>query len=471
MKKILLSLPLFVLGCAGEMPSALQGKELAAQDAKLSLAEKNKETYKSLLDLKTQNDAMCLMVQKQRVECPFASSLVPGESEKVLGCVSGVAADSIVGVNYEMSVTPPPGTKVYLSTKGGAWRTNEVGAGFNQKLTWGPKKPDSCNPTLRVNPASAQSQLRAPRLLELSELDVVVVPDDKSRCYDQKNWVPEFGAFEVTLNRAPLFKLQDLYGDSSGRVQVGLSSLDTFLSDPKCIVPQQTLETALSEAKAKSPSTATSTAAVAANVDEEYARETGRNQSLRLALTGQEKLGCWAFDKIRKLEVKIEGASAPNASRGDSSDQLKNEGNAKSYSFNFGRGITHSISEENGVFKPGGGFVSGEFELNEIQELNFLRITKNGTSYDNQEFTTRRSCGFLGLGSCTSRKYHRYETNRRSLSAIKILVNDQVVFEKSGISFVFERGKLEWPGNNKVERIQDNPKFRELMRRTDCPAG
>jgi hypothetical protein len=188
-------------------------------------------------------------------------------------------------------------------------------------------------------------------------------------------------------------------------------------------------------------------------------------------LTGQEKLGCWAFDKIRKLEVKIEGAAAPNASRGDSGDQLKPEGNAKSYTFNFGRGITHSISEENGVFKPGGGFVSGDFEDHEIQELNFLRITKGGSSFDNQEFTTRRSCGFLGLGSCTDRKYHRYETNRRSLSAIKILVNDQVVYEKSGISFTFERGKLEWPGNNKIERIQDNPKFRDLMRRTDCPAG
>jgi hypothetical protein len=50
-------------------------------------------------------------------------------------------------------------------------------------------------------------------------------------------------------------------------------------------------------------------------------------------------------------------------------------------------------------------------------------------------------------------------------------VNDQVVYENPNVSFTFERGKLEWPGGKKIEKIQDNPKFRELMRQTTCPAG
>ena len=470
MKKVFITLPIILAGCSTDLPTAaLSSAAATAQDNALSLDTQKKQTFSKLMTLKAENDTMCLRVQKQRAECPHASPLIPDDGEKVLACVSGVAADSIAPVEYLISVQPPAGTKIYLSTKGGAWRTNEVGAGTGQKLTWGPKAPDACNPKLRVNPANIQAQIRSPRLLELSELDVIIVPDDKSKCYSNENQVSKFGAFDVSVNGKPLFSKSDL-SFNSGNHQINLSALDNYLGDAKCVVPLKELEALFAEAKTNVASPASPPPTALASVDADYARETGRNQSLRLALTGQEKLGCWAFAKIDKLEVKIDGAAVGRGSLGNGG-QLKDEGNAKGYTFNFGRGITHAVAEENGIFKPGGGFITNAFAGREIQELNFLRISREGTSFDNEEFTTRRSCGFLGLGSCTDRSYRRYETNRRSMSSIKILVNDQVVYENPNVSFTFERGKLEWPGGKKVEKIQDNPKFRELMRQTTCPAG
>jgi len=473
MKKGLQLLPLLLIGCSADLPEAAKKAQREAQisaaaDSKNSLTKTPALRFSELHTLKTENDAMCLRVQKQRIECPLAVPLIPGDSEKVLGCVSGVGDDAKVPVEFKLDVQPPPGTKIYLTTKGGTWRTQELGGGTGQKLVWGPKSPDSCNPNLRVNPASIQGKLRSPKLIELSDLEVVAVPDDKSQCYSTRNRLNEFGVFELSVNNEIVFKRPDL-SFSGGSYSVSLSSLDKYLASPKCVVPTSELEALFAEAKAAAPAPKAA-GAIPPGVDEEHARETARNQSLRLALTGQEKLGCWAFAKIEKLEVKIDGAAVARASLGNGG-QLKNEGNAKGYNFYFGRGITHSIAEENGVFKPGGGFVSAAFSDKEIQELNFLRITREGNSFDNEEYTYSYGCGLFGWGTCTGRSYRRYETNRRSMASIKILVNDQLLYENNNINFTFSRDNREWPAGGKVEKIQDNPKFRELMRSTSCPAG
>lgn len=106
-----------------------------------------------------------------------------------------------------------------------------------------------------------------------------------------------------------------------------------------------------------------------------------------------------------------------------------------------------------------------------IQELQFLKIEKQGTAFQNEEFSTSRSCGFLGFGTCTNRSFRRYEIDRRSLSSIEIKVNDQLIYQNNSIRFTFEQGNLSWPPGNKAAPIFENPKYRDLMRRTDCPAG
>jgi hypothetical protein len=184
-------------------------------------------------------------------------------------------------------------------------------------------------------------------------------------------------------------------------------------------------------------------------------------------LTGSENLGCWGYQKIRKLQVKVDGAALPNSNLGLSGGALANAGNSKEYVFSFGESMNHVISDEsqNSVFRAGGGFVIDSFADREVQELRGLRIRKGGVAYQNDPVYKP---GILGIGDW--RGFQRYELNLRSLSKISIFANDQLVYEKSGISFTFQGDRLVWPSNNGSEQIQNSPAFVALMTRNDCPA-
>jgi len=440
--------------------SAGSGKSITS-----ALAVGKTQDFAKLIRLKEVNSALCLRYQKQILECPLSSPLRADDSNKVLGCVAGVDPKALVGAEYKLSVQPPPGTKIYLSTKGGLWRTNEIGSGSAQTLTWGPMKGDDCRPNLRGVPA--QSQLRSPKLLEVEDLEVVIVPDDKSKCSNTPNRISEFGAFELTLNGNPLFSKGDLTYRSGGHF-LKLDALDAHIYNDekrsKCIVSSKEVEEIVKEAEKNAPINAKLSAEQAASLSEDYNRETSRNNNLQQALSGQEKLGCWAFAKVDKLEVRIEGRALPRQSWG-TGEEGKGNGNGRAFSFSFGRGIVHSVSEENGIFRPGGGFVSNAFSERYLQELQFVRIEKHGTTFENEQFSTSYRCGFLGLGTCTKREFRRFETDRRNISAIKILVNDQLIYEKN-MNHDFQTGSLQWIDID----LQRNQKYRSLMRNTSCPA-
>lgn len=463
-----LTLVSFVLfGCSTALPDpATRGAKATSADVqKNSLALDRKQQIERIIKIKEVNTALCLRYQKQILECPLSSPLRADDSNKVLGCVSGVDPNALVGAEYKLSVQPPPGTKVYLSTKGGMWRTNEVGSGTAQLLTWGPMKGDTCRPNLR--PLPAQSQLRSPKLLEIEDLEVVIIPDDKSNCSNTSNRVSEFGAFELALNGRPLFSKNDLTFRSGGHF-LKLDAIDGYIYNEekrsKCIVSSKEVEELSKEAERNAPIHASLSEAQIATLTEDYNRETSRNNNLQQALSGQEKLGCWAFAKVEKLEVRIEGRALPRQSWG-TGEEAKGSGNGRAFSFSFGRGMVHSVSEENGLFRPGGGFVTNSFSGRYLQELQFIRIEKHGTTFENEQFSTSYRCGFLGLRTCTKREFRRYETDRRNLSAIKVLVNDQLIFEKN-LSHDFQQGSLQWMDKD----LQRNQRYRDLMRNTSCPA-
>ncbi len=468
MKALYLGLPLAVLACAPDLQtSQVRSKGTAAEANSVALtAEEQGKKLKKLVELKEVNNSLCVRYQKQVRECALATPLIPDDGNKVLGCISGVDPNAVLGVDYKISVQPPPGTRIYLSTKGGSWRTNEVGAGSGQTLTWGPRSPDSCSPNLRTPPKSLLTQIRSPKLLELSDLEVVIVPDNKSECLSTQNRLGAFGEFQIVQNGKTLFTRSDLSFEG-GRHLVNLSALDQKIDDPSCSIPQDEVDALVAEAEANAPA---APAAIPATLADDLNREESRNNALHLALTGQVKLGCWAFLKVNKLEVKIDGSTVERKAHG-TGDQMNGSGNSKGYTFTFGRGLVHSVGDEAGMFRPGGGFSTAEFADRMIQELQFLKIEKQGTAFQNEEFSTSRSCGFLGFGTCTNRSFRRYEIDRRSLSSIEIKVNDQLIYQNNSIRFTFEQGNLSWPPGNKAAPIFENPKYRDLMRRTDCPAG
>lgn len=449
---------ILVAACAPEPPGIPQNvKGIPTGAAALDAAKTG--TFAKLMELKSQNDALCLRVQKQRVECPVAAkSLRPEDDQTVLGCVSGVDKDAKVDSNFELDITLPAGTKAIITTRNGMWQTQPVASGTNQKLTWGPRTKLPCD-LLRPRQTTL---VRSPRVIELSDMFVKVVSDN---CSESRNFSKnDISTFVMNLNGTKLFDKADL-ADSSNGVQVSLTKLLDFSQDPRCAVPKDELQKLMDAAKAK-----VSAAAPADNppdLEAQIARETNRNDQMIKQLSGPENLGCWGYTKIKKFQVKIEGSALPNANRGDSSSALQNAGNSKEYTFSFGQSMVHTIPDESqmAVFRPGGGFTINTFADREIQELRALRIKKGGVAYQNDPF---RLNGFLGIGSWSG--FHRYEKDIRALSKISIFANDQLVYEKSGISFTFEGGNMVWPSNSGSENIQNNPAFVKLMMRNDCPA-
>lgn len=451
--------------CADDLSPSKRRNNGAADVQSLNAAQPAQEKWNKYIKLKEVNNALCLRAQKQFIECPLASPLQADDNSKVLGCVSGVDPDAIVGVDYKISVQPPRDTKIYLRTSGGLWRTNEVGAGTGQKLTWGPMQPDGCKNS--SPPAPAQTQIRSPKLLEVKDLEVVIIPDDRSECSSQRDRVRDFGAIEVSLNGMTLFQKSDLKYKNEGHY-LSLSPLDSYIFDPdkrsKCIVPSKEIEETIAKAEQNAPESADIPAGQEATLSDDLNRELSRNNELQQVLGGQEKLGCWAFAKIDKLEVKIDGRELPRQSWG-TGEMSKGNGNGRAFSFTFGRGMTHSVSEENGIFRPGGGFVLNSFADRYLQEIQMIQIEKHGTTFENEEFSTSYSCGFLGLGRCTKREFRRYETDRRHLGKVQILVNDQLLYERT-MSHDFQTGSLNWSDRS----IQNNDRYRDLMRRSDCPS-
>jgi hypothetical protein len=468
MKALVLGLPLAVFACAPELQTS--APKSAGSNADLNSValtqEQQAKKLKELVELKEVNNSLCVRYQKQVRECALATPLIPDDGNKVLGCISGVDPNAVLGVSYKISVTPPPGNRIYLSTKGGSWRTNEVGEGVDQVLTWGPRSPDSCSPNLRTPPKSLLAQIRSPKLLELSDLEVVLVPEDSSQCLSTQNRVNAFGQFQIVQNGEILFSKGDLSFEG-GRHLINLSRLDQKMDDPACAIPQDEVEALVNDAKANAPAVPST---IPSTLGDELNREESRNNALFLALTGQVKMGCWAFQKVSKLEVKIDGSSVERKALGTGSE-MSPSGNSKGYTFTFGRGLIHSIGDEGGMFRPGGGFSTAEFADRMIQELQFLKIEKQGTAYENEAFSTSRSCGFLGFGTCTSRSFRRYEIDRKSLSSIEIKVNDQLIYQNNSVNFTFDQNNMSWPPGNKAAPIYENPKYRDLMRRTDCQDG
>ncbi len=448
----------FVLAaaCSPEPPTIPQSVKNIPTGAAALQAEST-ATVSKLHELKVQNDALCLRVQKQRVECPVATtSLIPEGEQKVLECVSGVEKDAKYDSNFELDISVPSGTKAILTTKNGMWQTQAVGSG-KHKLTWGGRTKSHCD----LLPAKKRTLTRAPRIIELSDMALRIVTDN---CDDPRQFkAGEIGTFSLTLNGTQLFDKSDLADTSSG-IQIVMMKVTKFQSDPKCAVPKEELDDLMTKARnsASKPSNTTPPP----DLEAQISRETNRNDIMMKQLRGSENIGCWGYAPIKKLQVKIEGSALPNANRGDSGGALQNAGNSKEYTFSFGQNLTHVIPNESqtAVFRGGGGFTISTFADREIQELRYLRIKKGGVAYQNDKFCL--PCP-LGIGCWCG--FHRYEQDIRSISKMSILANDQLVYEKAGVSFTFAGSDLVWPPGGQLENIQLNPAFIKLMQRQECP--
>jgi hypothetical protein len=443
--------------CAPEAPTQMFSK--GGKTGNAAIQQEASQSAGKLFELKAQNDALCERVQKQRNECPLSAvSLNADDAQNLMGCSAGSGKDSPAASDFELDIGLPANTKAVLSAKEGQWQTQAVGTGTKQKLNWAMRSKADCG---AFAPRSS-SQSVAPRFLELTDISLKLVSES---CDDEKRTakLSDVSSFTLNVNGSKVLDKSDLQESGNG-FQVSVTKLLELQQDPRCTVP----ESEIKEIKEKAAKAAKAAAASAppADLEAQIARESSRNDVLNKQLSGVGNIGCWGYAKIKKLEVKIEGAAEPLSGRGEGG-ALQDAGNSREFVFAFGQNLLHTINDvgQNEVFKSGGRLVIESFADREIQELRNLRIKKGGVAYQNNNIC--KPC-FLGIGCWCG--FSRHEKDIRSMSKIEIFANDQLVYQKSGIKFRFEDGQLAWPENGGAENIQNSPAFGKLMGRKDCPA-
>lgn len=436
------------------------------QTGVLALAEKAKTTFRKTLELAAENSMMCKRAAEQRNNCPVAAtSLRPTDDAMALGC-EGVDANNLS--NFEMDIAGPAGGKVFLTTKNETWQTTPVGSGQKQKLVWGPKKSNPCATIKPLARNMDKLAVRSPRVIELSDLFLNFDPDS---CSDERVLrAADVPSFKLSIGGVEVFNRSDLVDSPTG-VRISMAKLLDSSLNTKCLVAAEDLERELQKVR-KSSAEILETASEAPKksqkiLDSDFAREVNRNQQLRTQLIGKENIGCWGYTKIRKFQVRLEGEEGENVDLGLSGAALADVGNSRAYDFHFGQSMVYSTADETmaGIFKKGGGFVTGDFSDREVQELRNIRIVKNGLRFINSIVMKE---GFIGIGAWSG--HHRAETDIRKLNSLTIFANDQLVYRKTDINFSFQGGNLVWPPNNGIEAIQTSEAFTSLMRRNDCPA-
>lgn len=200
----------------------------------------------------------------------------------------------------------------------------------------------------------------------------------------------------------------------------------------------------------------------------ELERERDRNGKLIQALLGSQAKGCFASVPLTKLEIVVRGGINNEFERfgGRSDSRISNEGDPYSFTITLGRDLgfsagagdlfrgTEFASEEGSIVKS--------YEDRKVSDIETIVIKRNGVAYDNQE--TTRSCGFLGTGRCTA--WYHGEHDRFILGDLKILVNDEVLYEKAGFSHIFDRNNLELKISTSA--LQTNTAYNKLLSRQDC---
>lgn len=211
----------------------------------------------------------------------------------------------------------------------------------------------------------------------------------------------------------------------------------------------------------------TSAAALKARIAARQAdlqRERDRNGRLRSELTMTRNGGCWSEQRIKKLEIEINGSHLPNgqAKRGSSAKQ--NQGNAGQMKIVFSEmmSVTIENEEQQQLFSPMGRHITQDFAANLIRDITMIKVVKGGVAYISSRVSKP---GFMGIGGWSG--FDSFETNRYSLGGMTIKINDQIFYKKTNIGYTFEGDKRSWQEG----AFGTNSDYMRLMSRQDCPAN
>lgn len=192
-------------------------------------------------------------------------------------------------------------------------------------------------------------------------------------------------------------------------------------------------------------------------------RERDREGKLTRELTDINAMGCWGDQPVRSFELRVTGAHLASGNQWESQDPVESDPNAAQVVFSFGPEMvyTNPNEEESALFTANGTFVTERYAGQRIGDIESIRIVKGGRSVESVQHCWRE---WLVFNRC---RWQHEETNVYRLDALEILVNEQVVFQKSGINHTFDSEHLAWEDFN----LSLNPAYQTLMARNDCPAS
>lgn len=467
-RTIVTTVMLLLTGCSGvNVPATKRGLGGSSNGADpsstsntgttLPTADNLAKQQGELFFLQSLNGKLCTRLQQLRTQCVASAGLIPEANEQVLNCVSGVDAGAALQHSFEVEFQGPAGDFT-MSANEEQYETTvfKSGAG-SQKITWKEK---------------FHQLTKAPRVLEIFEARL---NGPRGKTLNKA----DIGTFRFKVNGQVVFAKANLVPTTSGNTRslsIDLAKLIELQNSASCQVTDQEIIQLREQAQAEATSqenaqpnpaqaglTTSQIQQKLTQVSTELERERSRKLALEKELGVKSNGGCWASVPINKLEILVDGAHLENSAAGTSKEAKENEGNALAYDFMFGETfkVSNPNENQNALFRPGGRLVSTDFSDINIGEINLIKIRKNGVSY-----VSNRQMSGCGLFGCSS-SFINMETNITSLSTLRIKVNDQLVYERSGIGHTFDRDHREWADFN----ITRNPAYLALMLRNDCEAA
>lgn len=180
-------------------------------------------------------------------------------------------------------------------------------------------------------------------------------------------------------------------------------------------------------------------------------REHDRNGKLRQKLLSRYSQGCKSNEKIKTLEIFLQGSHLPDSDwdRANTRSEKPNEGNPTNIVFSFGReiSITQSNEEMSPVFTSEGYLASRSFENFTPADISMIKITKGGRG-----FVSDLACwsiiGWSKWGLGKKCEWRNSETNRYALDSIQVKINSQLFFSTKQIGFIFADQNFTWQESN-----------------------
>ena len=414
-----------------------------------------------LARLKSINEALCERINKINTECLPKKPITSNAKIRLVSCDgSPVEQVSNSKIEVDINLAGNGDFKLFFHSANSVYESSLLGVG-TQELKFSKLADDQ-----KVTPTFSDIQkmrLRAESLnLESGSsatVNVDVLVDGKSVLKDIIPGVKAGESYELNVKKI----YQRLI---SSTCQMSNEALETFLAPyngtsgfdndgPSASIAGKNNYQGDSTANIEQRITWVEEALATLYPDLESARN--RSFNLRKAIKGDTGVGCRLQQKIKDLSITIDGSPIIDPVGNKRDDKIEGSGNAKEIEIDLGGVSFASTTALGSTFIP-----DEDLSSYEIASLTQIKLRKGGTAYINN--LVRCDGSIFGELKKDNDCYDILEESAMDINKIKLEVNGMVLFEQGNLGLKLYRNRMTW----NFESLQQNPKWGEMLLRTDC---